>query len=256
MPQGVRARVHACEFPLTLPQMMIYACIAEYFTSLDGTAYLVFLVDDLDADTTSLQTFLGIHPSHLPLTTFPPSHPSTLTPHILPSPPPPFPFFPLPLSHPNTPLHTPHILHIPLHTVPPLSHPFLHMYVYTSHYTRIPTPSHLHTFHTLTSSHPHIFTSSHPHIFTSSHPHIFTSSHPHIFTPSRREHPAVRGGHCPELALHLRTQVVEEISSGQQDREHHEQVPGWIPTCTSIGNLILSCFHTVIHSLTNCSNTS
>ena len=42
--------------------MLIYACIAEYFTTADGTAYLTFLVDDLDADTTSLQAFLGRTP--------------------------------------------------------------------------------------------------------------------------------------------------------------------------------------------------
>lgn len=45
--------------PIPPLQMMMYACIAEYFTPLDGTAYLTFLVDDLDADTTSLQAFLG-----------------------------------------------------------------------------------------------------------------------------------------------------------------------------------------------------
>ena len=39
--------------------MMIYACIAEFFSPQDGTAYLTFLVDDLDSDTTSLQAFLG-----------------------------------------------------------------------------------------------------------------------------------------------------------------------------------------------------
>lgn len=49
-------------FPLIAPlQMMIYACIAEFFSPQDGTAYLTFLVDDLDADTTSLQAFLGEH---------------------------------------------------------------------------------------------------------------------------------------------------------------------------------------------------
>ena len=46
----------------TVRQMMIYACITEYFTTADGTVYLTFLVDDLDADTTSLQAFLGRTP--------------------------------------------------------------------------------------------------------------------------------------------------------------------------------------------------
>ena len=47
--------------------MMIWATIAEYYTPQDGTAYLTFLVDDLDANTTALQTFLGRSPPLPPL---------------------------------------------------------------------------------------------------------------------------------------------------------------------------------------------
>ena len=44
--------------------MMIWATIAEYYTPQDGTAYLTFLVDDLDIKTTSLQAFLGLLTLH------------------------------------------------------------------------------------------------------------------------------------------------------------------------------------------------
>ncbi|CAI8007075.1 Cullin-9, partial [Geodia barretti] len=47
-----------CELLVQCHKMMIWATIAEYYTPQDGTAYLTFLVDDLDANTTALQTFL------------------------------------------------------------------------------------------------------------------------------------------------------------------------------------------------------
>ena len=82
---------------LVIPwQMMIYACIAEYFTPQDGTAYLTFLVDDLDADTTSLQAFLGRHtlwPSLPPIITNPLHHSFTHS-HL-----------PCPSTHITDPLH-------------------------------------------------------------------------------------------------------------------------------------------------------
>jgi hypothetical protein len=48
----------ACELLVQCHKMMVYAAIAEYYTPQDGTAYITFLVDDLDKNTTSLQAFL------------------------------------------------------------------------------------------------------------------------------------------------------------------------------------------------------
>ncbi len=40
-------------------QMLLYTCVAEFFSKLDTSGYLSFLSESLEGDTNVLQAFLG-----------------------------------------------------------------------------------------------------------------------------------------------------------------------------------------------------